>query len=354
MSSAAPEAAGRELPYVDGLPNYYIVLAIEDHKITKRQRGGQQMRDKIFISYRRADSDAIAQKLYGDLKLKYGADRIYFDVVGTKIGFDFGQRIANALNDSAIILVIIGSSWAKSFQRKTGETDWVQVEVAHAIGLDAAWRVIPVLAETGMPSPGELPESINKITRLHAISLSRKANEWGPGIRALHREINKRGVKQLPLYAKPGKRLIHLQHHEHHFLTSPNQTGEALVHALSFWNYNILSRNEDEGTVTFNWGANDHVSGRAVQWLYEKMHKEGTDAIIERDITGSVLNLSMPTVRYLAGAATVVSQGVTWPLLAAAIPWERQVVKRFFRGMQRSLDGLDPGPDPLLVFDRRR
>lgn len=320
------------------------------------------MRDKIFISYRRADSDVIAQKLYGDLKLKYGEDRVYFDVVGSKIGFDFGQRIANALNDSAAILIVIGRSWAKSFQHRADDTDWVEFEVAHALGLDAAWRVIPVLAEASMPSSRELPASIGQITRLQAISLSRKANEWGPGVRVLHQEITKRGVKQLPMYAKPGKRLIRLQHHEHHFLTPPNQTGEALVHALSSWNYNILHLNEDEGTVTFNWGPSDHVEGRAIQWLYEKMHKEGTDAVIERDVTGSVLNLSVPSARYLVGGAvvgiTAVSSGVGivigGPMFAAAIAWERRVVKHFFKGIERRLDGLDPGPDPLLLIDRRR
>jgi len=81
----------------------------------------------------------------------------------------------------------------------------------------------------------------------------------------------------------------------HRFLNPPNQTGEALVHALNFWNYNILHMDKDEGAVAFNWGASDHIAGRAVQWLYHKMHKEGADAIIERGATGSVLNLSMPT-----------------------------------------------------------
>jgi TIR domain len=319
------------------------------------------MRDKIFISYRRADSDVIAQKLYGDLKLKYGEERVYFDVVGSKIGFDFGQRIANALNDSAVILIIIGRSWANSFRQRTDDPDWVEFELAHALKLDSAWRVIPVLAEASMPSPGELPSSISQITRLQAISLSRKANEWGPGVRILHQEITKRGVKQLPIYAKPGKRLVRLQHHEHHFLTSPNQTGEALVQVLSFWKYNILHRNEEEGTVTFQWGASDHIAGKTTQWLYERMHKEGTDAVIERDVTGSILNLSVPSARYLVGGAaagiTVVTSGaglvVGAPLLAAAISWERRIVKRFFKGVERRLDGLDPGPDPLLLLEKR-
>jgi TIR domain-containing protein len=318
------------------------------------------MRDKVFISYRRADSDVIAQKLHGELELKYGEERVYYDVVGNQVGFDFGQRIANALNDSAAILIVIGRSWAESFRQRAGDTDWVAYEVAHALQLDAAWRVIPVLAEASMPSPRELPAPISQITRLQAISLSRKANEWGPGVRALNQEINKRGVKPLSLRKHTSKRLIRLRHHEHHFLTSPNQTGEALVHVLSYWNYNILHINEDEGTVAFNWGANDRVGGRAVQRLYEYMHKEGTDAVIERDVTGSVLNLSVPSALFLAGGAaagiTLITGGVgavyVGPPVVAAIAWERRVVKLFFKGIERRLDGLDPGPDPLLLRER--
>jgi hypothetical protein len=320
------------------------------------------MRDKIFISYRRADSDVIARKLYNDLKLRYGEDRVYFDVVGTNIGFDFGQRITNALNDSAVILVIIGSSWAASFRQKVEGKDWVEFEVAHALGLDSAYRVIPVLAETAVPSPGELPSSVARIATIQAIALSRKANEWGPGVRLLHQEITRRGVKQLPLYVKPGPRMIRLQHHEHHFLTSPNQTGEALVQALVAWKYNILRRNEDEGTVAFQWGASDRMTGKATRWLYERMHEEGTDAVIERDVTGSVLNLSMPSARFVTGAAAVGMTVATGggaiiygaPMLAGAITWERRVTSRFFKGIQRRLDGLDPGPDPLHLFDKRR
>jgi hypothetical protein len=317
------------------------------------------MRNKIFISYRRADSDVITQKLYGDLKLRYGEDQVYLDVVGNKIGFDFGQRIANALNDSAAVLIVIGHAWAKSFGDRTDGTDWVEFEVAHALGLDSAWRVIPVLAEASMPSPRELPASIGHITRLQAISLSRKANEWGPGVRVLHQEINKRGVKQLPPSAKQVGRLIRLQHYDHHFLTSPSQTVEALVHALSFWNYNILHLNEDEGTVAFHWGASNTAQGRLIQSMYEKVHKEGTDAVVERDVTGSVLNLSMPSLRYLAGGAaaaiTIGSWGAGAALgIPAVISWERRMVRRLFKGVERRLDGLDPGPDPLRGFDRRR
>jgi TIR domain len=148
------------------------------------------MRDKVFISYRRADSDAIAQKLYVDFKLRYGEDRLYFDLVGSRIGSDFGQRIVNALNDSAVILAIIGPAWAESFRQGANEADWVQFEVAHALKLDAAWRVIPVLAEAKMPAARELPGPVAQITRLQAVQLSRKANGLSMARLAGHASLN--------------------------------------------------------------------------------------------------------------------------------------------------------------------
>lgn len=321
------------------------------------------MRDKVFISYRRGDSDVITQKLYSDFKLRYGEDRLYFDLVGSRIGFDFGQRIINAMNESAVILVIIGSAWSESFRRREAENDWVRFEVANALKQDAVWRVIPVLAEAEMPTAKELPASVARIASRQAVPLSRMANEWGPGLRVLHREIDTRGVKRLPVYVNSSKRIVRLQHHSHHFLSSASQTIEALVHALNIWGYTILEQNEDEGTVSFHWGASDHVAGKTVQWLYERMHSEGTGAVIERDATGSVLNLSMPSARYLtAGAAGLVGAvgGPPGALvfgslgIAPTAVWERRIVKRFFKGIERRLDGLDPGPDPLILFDKRR
>lgn len=62
----------------------------------------------------------------------------------------------------------------------------MQFEVEQALNLDSAWRVIPVLAEAKMPAAKDLPTSIAQITTIQAAKLSRKANEWGPGVRVLH------------------------------------------------------------------------------------------------------------------------------------------------------------------------
>lgn len=306
------------------------------------------MRDKIFISYRRSDSDTIAQRFYNDLKMRYGREQIFFDLVGSRIGFDFGQRIVNALNESAVVLTIIGPAWAASFRRGSGETDWVRFEVANALTMDAGSRVIPVLAEARMPTPKDLPVEISQISTMQAVELSRKANEWGPGVRVLYREIETRGIRR-PSWPSP-KRIIHIQHHRHPFLSTPGETVEALVHVLGVWGYNTLERNDIEGTVSFQWGANARISGKIIQRVYKRMHEEGTYAVIERSPTGSVLDLAVPSARFLAAAGLIYAP-VT---VGATIAWERRVTKRFFNGIQRRLDGLDAGPDPLAFFDRER
>jgi hypothetical protein len=91
----------------------------------------------------------------------------------------------------------------------------MQFEVEQALNLDSAWRVIPVLAEAKMPAAKDLPTSIAQITTVQSAKLSRKTNEWGPGVRALHEEIDNGSVRPLPFYAKPGKRLVRLEHHKY-------------------------------------------------------------------------------------------------------------------------------------------
>jgi hypothetical protein len=38
------------------------------------------------------------------------------------------------------------------------------------------------------------------------------------------------------------------------------------------------------------------------------------------------------------------------PVIAATAAWERRIVKRFFKGIERRLDGLDP----LVLYTKRR
>jgi hypothetical protein len=66
---------------------------------------------EIAISYRRADSAAVAGRIYDHLVAHYGAPRVYMDVTNIPAGVDFRKHIGSSLSKSKVLLVIIGPNW---------------------------------------------------------------------------------------------------------------------------------------------------------------------------------------------------------------------------------------------------
>ena len=66
---------------------------------------------KPFISYRRADAVAQADRLYDRLNGAFPGP-VFSDVSGIDIGFDFADVIQKAIADSAILIAVIGSMWS--------------------------------------------------------------------------------------------------------------------------------------------------------------------------------------------------------------------------------------------------
>lgn len=66
---------------------------------------------QIFISYRRGDSAYATQALYERLADKYGKDAVFFDLDTISIGVDFRKRLTEALNESNVLLAVIGDGW---------------------------------------------------------------------------------------------------------------------------------------------------------------------------------------------------------------------------------------------------
>jgi hypothetical protein len=66
---------------------------------------------KIVISYRRADSEAMAGRIRDRLANEFGEDSVFMDIDSIPIGVNFRDYIAEALKDTDILLVIIGQRW---------------------------------------------------------------------------------------------------------------------------------------------------------------------------------------------------------------------------------------------------
>ena len=131
----------------------------------------------IFVSYRRDDSQGFAGRLADDLAELLGPERVFRDIE-IPVGSDFTDVLHRAIAACDILLVVIGRRWASASASDEGyrsrlfePTDWVRTEIEAAFAQGK--QVVPVLVgEAKMPTPGDMPESIGRLARLQAASLS--------------------------------------------------------------------------------------------------------------------------------------------------------------------------------------
>lgn len=130
---------------------------------------------KLFISYRRGDARDVAGRLVDRLRQEPQIDHIFIDVEGIAPGEEFKSKIDSAIKQSAACLVLIGKEWtgksvSEARARIFDENDFVRLEVREA--LRSAAKVIPVLVNgAAMPSMEDLPEDLQRLPTLHAVSV---------------------------------------------------------------------------------------------------------------------------------------------------------------------------------------
>jgi hypothetical protein len=126
---------------------------------------------RIFISYRRADSDAIAGRIRDRLANHFGEQSVFMDIDSIPFGTDFRTHIKEMLSHNDILVSIIGPQWLGSENdghfRIADETDPIRVELETA--LKAGSAVIPVLVGGAkMPKPSELPDTLKDFSYRNA------------------------------------------------------------------------------------------------------------------------------------------------------------------------------------------
>ena len=130
---------------------------------------------KVFISYRRSDTQDLAGRIADRLRACNDIDRVFIDVDGIEPGADFASKIDAAIDDSDVCLVLIGESWRGSLTpsgtlRIFEDRDFIRREVAAA--LSSGVKVVPVLANgVSMPAEEALPHDLRRLTQRHALSV---------------------------------------------------------------------------------------------------------------------------------------------------------------------------------------
>jgi len=123
---------------------------------------------KIFISYRRADSKHITDRLHDHMIIHFSEDEVFQDVDNIPFGVDFRKFLSDSINQCDVVLVVIGTEWTRIMQERAKQpNDFVRIEVESALKLDKL--VIPVLVNNAtMPNPDDLPESVRELCWLNA------------------------------------------------------------------------------------------------------------------------------------------------------------------------------------------
>lgn len=153
---------------------------------------------KIFISYRREDTSGESGRLKDKLEQVFGQENIFYDVETLEAGLNFDQSIAKALNESKVLLAMIGPHWlkvvdSKGVKRIQKPDDWVRKEIAEA--LKRGLRVIPILVNgADMPDQEELPEDLKELSLKHAQELS--SSRWNYDVGELTKVLEKIIVKK--------------------------------------------------------------------------------------------------------------------------------------------------------------
>lgn len=133
------------------------------------------MARRVFISYRRDDTGAVAGRVSDRLRRLIGDANVFFDVSTIGGGDDFEQRIAAALATCDAAAVFIGESWlgaspATGAPRIAEDGDYVRAEIRAALARDI--KVVPVLVGAAvMPTEAQLPADIAGLAKRNAMRL---------------------------------------------------------------------------------------------------------------------------------------------------------------------------------------
>jgi tetratricopeptide (TPR) repeat protein len=150
---------------------------------------------KIFISYRRSDTQMVAGRLRESLARRLGENAIFRDKNSIGAGEDWIEAIEASLSGDVLVLALIGPGWATARgddgrKRLDDPEDWNRIELEQA--LKRSRRIIPLLVDDAkMPRESDVPESLRPLVRINALKL--RDDDWDTDIERLARAIGERG-----------------------------------------------------------------------------------------------------------------------------------------------------------------
>jgi hypothetical protein len=146
----------------------------------------------ILISYRRADSQEITERIHKELVSRYGEKSVYRDIDSIQPSADYRVHITQALERALVMVAVTGKDWAgprgEGKARIFDQDDPVRAEVETAFANRRP--VLPVLVNgAGMPAEADVPESLGQLPYLNAIAV-RSGDEFCSDMKRLFHAID--------------------------------------------------------------------------------------------------------------------------------------------------------------------
>jgi hypothetical protein len=123
---------------------------------------------RVFISYRRQDSNHVVGRIYDKLISIFGFENVFKDVDSIPLGNDFRSVINNAVKQCTAVVAVIGTTWLESqdqngIPRLDSPSDFLRIELETAI--EANIRIIPALIDgAALPDELALPKSLRPLS----------------------------------------------------------------------------------------------------------------------------------------------------------------------------------------------
>lgn len=133
---------------------------------------------RIFINYRRQDSEGYVGRLYDHLTQHFPQQDIFMDVDSIPPGADFVEVLEEAVAGCDVMLAMIGPQWLSILDEQGGRrleqwNDFVRIEISSALRQKKV--IVPVLVgRARMPAPTDLPEDLQLFARRNALELSQQ------------------------------------------------------------------------------------------------------------------------------------------------------------------------------------
>jgi len=131
---------------------------------------------RIFINYRRQDSEGYVGRLYDHLVQHFDPAGVFMDVDSIEPGADFIHTLRAAVAETDVLLAVIGPNWL-TITDEAGQPrlqradDFVRIEIAAA--LEQGKLIIPALVGGAkMPPSSALPDDIAALAHRNAVELT--------------------------------------------------------------------------------------------------------------------------------------------------------------------------------------